>query len=180
VARLQELFREKVLSELKERFGHKNPMSVSRLVKVVVNMGVGKSLENRKRLEDAQKHLGLITGQRPVITKAKKSVAGFKLRKGNPIGCKVTLRGRRMYEFLDRLFNVALPRVRDFRGLSSNGFDERGNYTMGLNEQVIFPEINIEDVEFTQGMDITIVTSGRSKEESRELLRLLGAPFKEQ
>lgn len=180
MARLLKLYKEKVLPELKERYGHKNPMAVSKLVKIVINMGVGKAIENRKRLEDAQKHLGLIVGQRPTITKARKSVAGFKLRKGNPIGCKVTLRGRRMYEFLDRLFNVALPRVRDFRGLSPNGFDERGNYTLGISEQVIFPEINIEDVEFTQGMDITIVTSGKSREESKELLRLLGAPFKEQ
>lgn len=179
MARLSELYKGKVLPELKEKFGHKNPMSVPRIVKVVVNMGVGKAIENRKILEDAQKHLGLITGQRPIITKAKKSVAGFKLREGNPIGCKVTLRGQRMYEFLDRLFNVALPRLRDFRGIPSDSFDERGNYTMGISEQVIFPEINIEEVEFTQGMDITIVTSGRSKEESRELLRLLGAPFRE-
>ncbi|MFN3466532.1 MAG: 50S ribosomal protein L5 [Candidatus Brocadiales bacterium] len=179
MARLLELYKGKVLPELKEKFGHKNPMSVPRIVKVVVNMGVGKAIENRKILEDAQKHLGLITGQRPMVTKAKKSVAGFKLREGNPIGCKVTLRGRRMYEFLDRLFNVVLPRLRDFRGIPPDSFDERGNYTMGISEQVIFPEVNIEEVEFTQGMDITIVTSGRSKEESRELLRLLGAPFRE-
>jgi len=179
MARLLELYKNKVLPELKEKFRHKNPMAVSRLVKVVVNMGVGKAIENRKILEDAQKHLGLITGQRPVATKAKKSVAGFNLREGNLIGCKVTLRGRRMYEFLDRLFNVALPRLRDFRGISPNSFDERGNYTLGISEQIIFPEVNIEDIEFTQGMDITIVTSGKSKEESKELLRLLGAPFGE-
>ena len=179
MARLLELYKQKVLPELKEKFGHKNTMSVPRIVKVVINMGVGKAIENRKILEDAQKHLGLIAGQRPMTTKAKKSVAGFQLREGNPIGCKVTLRGRRMYEFLDRLFNVALPRLRDFRGISPNSFDERGNYTLGISEQVIFPEVNIEEVEFTQGMDITIVTSGKSKEESRELLRLLGAPFRE-
>jgi large subunit ribosomal protein L5 len=179
VARLLALYKEKILPGLKERFGYRNVMAVPRLVKVVINMGVGKALENRKRLEDAQRHLGLIAGQRPLITKAKTSVAGFKLRKGNPIGCKVTLRGQRMYEFLDRLFNVALPRVKDFRGLNSNSFDERGNYTLGVHEQVIFPEINIEDVEFTQGMDITIVTNAKTKEEARELLRQLGAPFRE-
>ncbi|HHT9119259.1 MAG TPA: 50S ribosomal protein L5 [Candidatus Hypogeohydataceae bacterium YC41] len=179
MARLLELYKEKVLPELKERFGYKNPMAVPKLMKVVVNMGVGKALENRKRLEDAQRHLSIIAGQKPVVTKAKKSVAGFKLRKDNPIGCKVTLRGRRMYEFLDRLFSIALPRVRDFRGLSPNSFDERGNYTLGINEQVIFPEISIEDVEFTQGMDITIVTTAKNKGESKELLRLLGAPFRE-
>lgn len=179
MARLLELYKKKLLPELKERFGHKNPMSVPRPSKVVINMGVGLAIENRKRLEDAQRHLSFITGQKPLITKAKKSIAGFKLRKGSPVGCKVTLRGQRMYEFLDRLFNIALPRVRDFRGLSPNGFDKRGNYTLGISEQVIFPEINIEDVEFTQGMDITIVTTGRNKEESKELLRLLGAPFRE-
>ncbi len=179
MARLMELYKQKLLPELQKKFGHKNSMSVPRLVKVVINMGVGRAIENRKILEDAQKHLALITGQRPMITKAKKSVAGFKLRGGSPIGCKVTLRGRRMYEFLDRLFSVALPRLKDFRGISQDSFDERGNYTLGISEQVIFPEINIEDVEFTQGMDITIVTSGKGKEESKELLRLLGAPFRE-
>ncbi len=179
MARLLGLYKEKLVTELMEKFGYKNIMAVPKLVKVVVNMGVGKALENRKRLEDAQKHIGLVTGQKPLVTKAKKSVAGFKLRKGNPIGCKVTLRGCRMYEFLDRLFSIALPRVKDFRGLPTNSFDQKGNYTLGVSEQVIFPEIDIEDIEFTQGMDITIVTTAKNKDESKELLRLLGAPFRE-
>ncbi|MDO8136028.1 MAG: 50S ribosomal protein L5 [Candidatus Brocadiales bacterium] len=183
MARLLEFYKDTVVPEMVKRFGYKNPMAVPRIQKVVVNMGVGKALENRKRLEDAQRHLALITGQKPIVTKARKSVAGFNLRKDNPIGCKVTLRGKRMYEFLDRLISVTLPRIKDFRGLSPRGFDERGNYTLGIAEQIVFPEINIEDVEFTQGMDITIVisgnTSGKKKEESKELLRLLGTPFRD-
>lgn len=179
MARLLEFYKGKVVPEMVKKFGYKNPTAVPKIQKVVINMGVGKSLENRKCLEDAQRHLALITGQKPLVTKARKSVAGFKLRKDNPIGCKVTLRGKRMYEFLDRLISVTLPRIKDFRGLSPTGFDERGNYTLGIAEQTVFPEINIEDVEFTQGMDITIVISGKKKEESKELLRLLGTPFRE-
>lgn len=179
MARLMKLYKEKIVPEMIKKYGYKNVMAVPRLSKIVVNMGVGKALENKKCLEDAQKQLGLITGQKPVITKAKKSVAGFKLRKGNPIGCKVTLRGVRMYEFLDRLVNVTLPRIKDFRGLSSKGFDEAGNYTLGIHEQLVFPEISPEDVEFVQGMDITIVISGRQKDRSKELLRTLGTPFRD-
>lgn len=179
MARLQKLYKEKIVPEMMKKYGYKNVMAVPRLSKIVVNMGVGKALENKKCLEDAQKQLGLITGQKPVITKAKKSVAGFKLRKGNPIGCKVTLRGVRMYEFLDRLVNVTLPRIKDFRGLSSKGFDEVGNYTLGIHEQLVFPEINPEDVEFVQGMDITMVISGKQKDRSKELLRTLGTPFRD-
>lgn len=179
MARLQKLYKEKIVPEMVKKYGYKNVMAVPRISKIVVNMGVGKALENKKCLEDAQKQLGLITGQKPVVTKAKKSLAGFKLRKGNPIGCKVTLRGVRMYEFLDRLVNVTLPRIKDFRGLSSKGFDEAGNYTLGIHEQLVFPEISPEDVEFVQGMDITIVISGKQRERSKELLRILGTPFRD-
>lgn len=179
MARLLKLYKEKIIPEMVKKYGYKNVMAVPRISKIVVNMGVGKALENKKCLEDAQKQLGLITGQKPVVTKAKKSLAGFKLRKGNPIGCKATLRGVRMYEFLDRLVNVTLPRIKDFRGLSSKGFDEAGNYTLGIHEQLVFPEISPEDVEFVQGMDITIVISGKRKERSKELLRILGTPFRD-
>ncbi|HHT9133321.1 MAG TPA: 50S ribosomal protein L5 [Candidatus Avalokitesvara rifleensis] len=179
MARLLKLYKEKIVPEMVKKYGYKNVMAVPRISKIVVNMGVGKALENKKCLEDAQKQLGLITGQKPVVTKAKKSLAEFKLRKGNPIGCKATLRGVRMYEFLDRLVNVTLPRIKDFRGLSSKGFDEAGNYTLGIHEQLVFPEISPEDVEFVQGMDITIVISGKQKERSKELLRILGTPFRD-
>ncbi len=179
MARLLALYKEKVVPEMMKEFGYDNAMAVPKISKIVVNMGVGKALENKKRLEDAQKQLGLITGQRPVITRAKKSIAGFKLRKGSPIGCKVTLRGVRMYEFLDRLLNITLPRIKDFRGLSSKGFDQRGNYTLGIHEQWVFPEIDPDDVEFVQGMDITIVISGKKKDRSKELLRRLGTPFRD-
>ncbi|MEE9557974.1 MAG: 50S ribosomal protein L5 [Candidatus Brocadiales bacterium] len=179
MSRLLEFYKEKIIRDMSEKFGYKNALEVPRITKIVVNMGVGKALENKKYLEDAEKQLGLITGQKPAITRAKKSVAGFKLRKGNAIGCKVTLRGERMYEFLDRLLSVALPRIKDFRGLSSKGFDQRGNYTLGIHEQLVFPEINPDNVEFVQGMDITVVISGNKKETSKELLRLLGTPFKD-
>jgi large subunit ribosomal protein L5 len=179
MSRLSEFYREKIVRDMSEKFGYKNVLEVPRVTKIVVNMGVGKALENKKYLEDAEKQLGLITGQKPAITRAKKSIAGFKLRKGNAIGCKVTLRGERMYEFLDRLLSVALPRIKDFRGLSSKGFDQRGNYTLGIHEQLVFPEINPDNVEFVQGMDITVVISGNKKETSKELLRLLGTPFKD-
>jgi large subunit ribosomal protein L5 len=179
MSRLLEFYKEKIIRDMSEKFGYKNVLEVPRITKIVVNMGVGKALENKKYLEDAEKQLGLITGQKPAITRAKKSIAGFKLRKGNAIGCKVTLRGERMYEFLDRLLSVALPRIKDFRGLSSKGFDQRGNYTLGIHEQLVFPEINPDNVEFVQGMDITVVISGNKKETSKELLRLLGTPFKD-
>ncbi len=179
MSRLLEFYKEKIIPDMSEKFGYKNVLEVPRITKIVVNMGVGKALENKKYLEDAEKQLGLITGQKPAITRARKSIAGFKLRKGNAIGCKVTLRGERMYEFLDRLLSVALPRIKDFRGLSSKGFDQRGNYTLGIHEQLVFPEINPDNVEFVQGMDITVVISGNKKETSKELLRLLGTPFKD-
>ncbi len=179
MSRLSDFYKDKIVPEMAKKFGYKNTLAIPRMTKIVVNMGVGKALENKKYLEDAEKQLGLITGQKPAITRAKKSIAGFKLRKGNAIGCKVTLRGERMYEFLDRLLSVALPRIKDFRGLSSKGFDQRGNYTLGIHEQLVFPEINPDNVEFVQGMDITVVISGNKKETSKELLRLLGTPFKD-
>lgn len=178
MARLQETYKTKAVPELMRKFGYENALSVPRLLKVVVNMGVGEASENKKRLEDAARDLGTITGQKPLITRAKKSVSGFKLREGNEIGCKVTLRGQRMYEFLDRLISLAMPRIRDFRGFSPNGFDGRGNYSLGLAEQTVFPEINIDKVEFVQGMDITLVFSGGNDEASRELLVQLGFPFR--
>jgi len=160
------------------RFAYKNVMAVPRLEKIVINMGVGEGKDNVKLLDAAVKDLSLITGQKPVITKAKKSVASFKLREGMSIGCKVTLRGERMYDFLSKLINVALPRVRDFRGVSPRSFDGRGNYTLGLKEQLIFPEINYDEVVRVQGMDITVVTTAKSDEEARELMRLIGMPFR--
>ncbi len=178
MARLLDAYKEKVVPELKKQFGYTNTLAVPRLEKVVVNMGVGKATENKKRLEDAVKDLAAITGQKPLITRARKSVSAFKLRQGNEIGCKVTLRGKRMYEFLDRLISLAMPRIRDFRGFSPDSFDRSGNYTLGLGEQSVFPEINIDKVEFVQGMDITIVITGGSAEASRELLRMMGFPFR--
>nr|AKQ02216.1 50S ribosomal protein L5, large subunit ribosomal protein L5 [uncultured planctomycete Rifle_16ft_4_minimus_36480] len=149
-----------------------------KLQKIVVNMGVGRAVDNKKLIEEATKHLAIVTGQKPLVTVAKKAIAGFKLRKGQAIGCKVTLRGKRMFEFLDRLISIVLPRIRDFRGISQKSFDGRGNYTLGLTEQIVFPEISIDSVEFVQGMDITIVISGNSNEQSCELLKLLGMPFR--
>ncbi len=178
MARLSDLYQQKIVSELMAKFGYKNKFAVPRLSKIVVNMGVGKALENKKTIEDAVKHLSIITGQKPLVTKARKSIAGFKLRKDNPIGCKVTLRGKRMYEFFDRLISIVLPRIKDFRGLPSKAFDGRGNYTLGINEQMVFPEINIDDVEFVQGMDVTLVITGNKDEHSFELLRLFGTPFR--
>ncbi len=178
MARLQDMYKEKVVPELMQAFGYTNRLAVPRLLKVVVNMGVGKATENKKRLEDAVRDLATITGQKPLVTRARKSVSAFKLRQGNEIGCKVTLRGPRMYEFLDRLISVALPRIRDFRGFSADAFDGNGNYTLGLHEQTVFPEINIDKVEFVQGMDITLAFSGRSDDVSRELMRRLGFPFR--
>jgi large subunit ribosomal protein L5 len=161
-------------------FGYRNPMEVPRVVKVVVNIGLGEALENVKALDAASQDLATITGQKPIITRAKKSIAGFKLRAGNPIGAKVTLRGKRMYDFLDRLFNVALPRQRDFRGVSPDAFDGRGNYTLGLREQLVWPEIDYDSIDKVRGMEITIVTTARTDEEARHLLRLMGMPFRRQ
>ncbi len=178
MARLLDAYKEKVAPELMKQFGYTNRMAAPRLLKITVNMGVGKATENKKRMEDAARDLATITGQKPLITRAKKSVSAFKLREGLEIGCKVTLRGKRMYEFLDRLISLAAPRIRDFRGFNPNAFDGRGNYTLGLAEQSVFPDVNIDKVEFVQGMDITFTISGASDEASRELLRQLGLPFR--
>jgi large subunit ribosomal protein L5 len=163
-----------------EKFGYKNIMEVPQLEKVVINMGIGDAKENPKFLESAMEELAAITGQKPVVTVAKKSVAAFKVRAGMKIGAKVTLRGNQMYEFLDRLFNIALPRVRDFRGVSPKSFDGRGNYALGIREQLIFPEINYDKVEKVRGMDVIIVTTAKTDEEAKELLSLLGIPFAKQ
>ncbi len=175
---LKEKYQAEVRPALMQRFSYKNILEVPRLEKVVINMGVGEGKENPKLLEAALRDLSLITGQRPVITKAKKSVASFKVREGMSIGCKVTLRGERMYDFVNKLINITLPRVRDFRGVSPKSFDGRGNYSLGLKEQIIFPEIVYDQVEKIQGMDITIVTTAKTDEEALELLRELGMPFR--
>lgn len=178
MTRLIEKYKKQVVPQLIEKFQYKNKISVPKIQKIVLNMGVGRATENKKLIEEATKHLTIIAGQKPLITKAKKAISGFKLRQGQAIGCKVTLRGRRMYEFLDRLISIVLPRIRDFRGLSTKSFGGQGNYTLGLTEQIVFPEITIESVEFVQGMDITFVITGNSKEQSCMLLKLLGMPFK--
>lgn len=178
-ARLKLRFRKEGVPALMKDLGLKNPFQVPRLEKIVVNMGVGKALQDKDRMKQSAEHLSLIAGQRPQITKARMAVSGFRLREGNEIGCRVTLRGRRMYEFLDRLINVALPRIRDFRGVNPKSFDGNGNYTMGVTEQLIFPEIDPDKVSFTQGMDITFVTTTKNDDEARELLRLFGMPFRE-
>jgi len=177
VARLRELYENEIISSMKDKFGYKNVMAVPKLEKIVINMGVGEAKDNSKALDGAVRDLTIISGQKPIITKAKRSVAAFKLRTGMPIGCKVTLRGERMYEFADRLINIALPRVRDFRGVRSTSFDGRGNYTMGIKEQLIFPEIEYDKVDKIRGMDIVFVTTANTDEEGRELLRLFGMPF---
>jgi large subunit ribosomal protein L5 len=174
-----ERYTNEIVPRLAERFGRKNRHSLPRLQKIVVNMGVGVALQDKTKMEQAAAQLAQITGQRPVITKAKQAVSGFRLREGNEIGCMVTLRGRRMFEFLDRLISTALPRIRDFRGVNPKSFDGHGNYNMGLAEQVVFPEIDPDKVTFTQGMDISFVTSTNSDEEARELLRAFGMPFRE-
>lgn len=178
MARLKEKYNKEVIPALKDKLKIKNVLALPRLEKIVINMGVGKAIENKRRLEMAIRDMGLIAGQKPLTTKAKQSVAGFKLRKGMDIGCKVTLRDTRMYEFLDRLINVVVPRIRDFRGLPTNSFDKQGNYAMGLTEQSVFPEINLDDMEFFQGMDVIFVIKNGSKEKSFELLQFLGMPFK--
>ena len=176
-ARLRETYKKEVFPALKEKFNYENVMEVPKLVKVTINMGLGEAKENAKIMESAVEEIGLITGQRPIVTKARKSIANFKVRQGMPVGAKVTLRGDNMYEFVDKLFNVALPRVRDFRGINPNSFDGRGNYNMGLKEQLIFPEIDYDKIDKVRGMDICFVTTANNDEESKELLTLMGAPF---
>lgn len=178
MARLQETYRKDVVPKLMEKFGYRNPMQVPKLEKVVVNMGLGDAIENIKVIDSATEEIGLVTGQRPVVTKARMSISNFKLREGAPIGVRVTLRRDRMYDFLDKLVSIALPRVRDFKGVSPKGFDGRGNYTLGIREQIIFPEINYDKIDRIKGMNVTIVTTARTDEEGHELLRLLGMPFR--
>ena len=177
--RLQEQYRKEVLPELTKQFQYSSPMAAPRLTKIVVNMGVGEAKENIKVLDAAVEELGLITGQRPAIRRAKKSIANFKLREGIPVGCCVTLRGARMYEFLDRLVSIALPRVRDFKGVSPRGFDGRGNYTLGLKDQLLFPEIDYMKVDKARGMNVSVVTTARTDEEARKLLQFIGMPFRQ-
>jgi large subunit ribosomal protein L5 len=178
IPRLQERYRGTVIGALKERFQYKNVMQVPRLNCVVLNVGLGEAIQNAKLIDAAVEEIGAITGQKPVVTKSRKAIANFRLRENQPIGCMVTLRNQRMYEFLDRLINVALPRVRDFRGVNPNAFDGRGNYSMGLKEQIIFPEIDFDKVEKIRGMNITIVTTAKTDEEGRALLDGLGFPFR--
>jgi large subunit ribosomal protein L5 len=177
VARMRADFDERIVPAMIEKFGYKNRMEVPRLDKIVINMGVGEATQDKKKVETAAQEMELIAGQKPVVTKAKKSIAQFKLREGMPIGVKVTLRRERMYEFVDRLVTVALPRVRDFRGLNPKSFDGRGNYAMGLKEQLVFPEINYDRIEKVRGMDIIVTTTAKTDEEARELLRLFNFPF---
>src|SRR5881296_2433003 len=179
MARLKERYQKEIAPSLAKEFGIKNPMAVPRLDKIIINMGMGEAIANAKVLDTAVEELGQIAGQKPVVTKAKKSIASFKLRQGMPIGVMVTLRGERMYEFLDRLVSIALPRVRDFRGVSPKAFDGRGNYTLGIRDQLIFPEIDFNKVDKTRGMNISIVTTARDDEQARALLRALGMPFRQ-
>jgi large subunit ribosomal protein L5 len=175
--RLKRDYEERIVAAMTEKFGYKNPMQVPRLEKIVINMGVGEATQDKKKVDIAASEMELIAGQKPVVTKAKKSIAQFKLREGMPIGAKVTLRRERMYEFLDRLVTVALPRVRDFRGLNPKSFDGRGNYAMGLKEQIIFPEISYDRIDKVRGMDVIVTTTAKTDEEARELLRLFNFPF---
>ena len=178
MARLKEQYVNEIAPALNSKFGYKSVMQIPKLDKVVINVACGEAKDNEKILEAVMKDLGQITGQKAVVCRAKKSVANFKLRQGTPIGCKVTLRGERMYEFVDRFFNIALPRVRDFRGISADSFDGRGNYALGIKEQLIFPEIEYDKIDKIRGLDIVIVTTAETDEEARELLTLLGAPFR--
>ncbi|BCK01353.1 50S ribosomal protein L5 [Anaerocolumna chitinilytica] len=178
MTRLKELYLNEIVAGMEKKFSYKNTLEVPKLDKIVINMGVGEAKENSKLLDAAIKDMETIAGQKAVVTKAKKSVANFKIREGMPIGCKVTLRGDKMYEFADRLINLALPRVRDFRGVSANSFDGRGNYALGIKEQVIFPEIEYDKIDKVRGMDVIFVTTAKSDEEARELLTLFGMPFK--
>ena len=177
MSRLKSLYNDEIVESLTKKFGYKNVMQVPKLNKIVINMGVGEAKDNAKVLETAVKDLEAITGQKAILTKAKNSIANFKLREGMPIGCKVTLRGERMYEFLDRLVNLALPRVRDFRGVNPNAFDGRGNYALGIKEQLIFPEIEYDKIDKVRGMDVIFVTTANTDEEGRELLKLFNMPF---
>ena len=178
MSRLRELYDNEITKKMTEKFGYKNPMMVPKIDKIVINMGVGEAKENSKLLDSAVKDLEIIAGQKAVLTRAKNSIANFKLREGMPIGCKVTLRGEKMYEFLDRLVNLALPRVRDFRGVNPNSFDGRGNYALGIKEQFIFPEIEYDKIDKVRGMDVIITTTAKTDEEARELLTLFNMPFK--
>ena len=177
MTRLKEMYLNEIADAMQKKFGYKNVMQIPKLDKIVINMGVGEAKENAKALESAAKDMEIISGQKPVITKAKKSIANFKIREGLAIGCKVTLRGDKMYEFADRLINLALPRVRDFRGVNPNAFDGRGNYAVCIKEQLIFPEIEYDKVDKVRGMDVIFVTTAKTDEEARELLRLFGMPF---
>jgi large subunit ribosomal protein L5 len=179
MARLLDRYQKEIVPALQKKLGKKNVLSLPRLQKIVVNMGVGQALQDKNRLEQSAEQLAQITGQKAQIRKARVAVSGFRLREGNAIGCKVTLRGKRMYEFLDRLISIALPRIRDFRGVNPKSFDGQGNYSLGLTEQQVFPEIDPDKINFTQGMDVTFVTSTRSDDEARELLRGFGMPFRE-
>ncbi len=177
MSRLKDKYRKEVISALMERYGYKNVMEVPRLIKVVLNIGLGEAIQNAKALESAEADLSAIAGQHPVITRARRSIANFKLRAGMPIGMKVTLRGERMYEFIDRLVNAVLPRIREFSGVPPNAFDGRGNYTLGLKEQIVFPEIDYDKIEKLRGMEIAVATTAKTDEEGRHLLELLGMPF---
>ena len=177
MSRLKDLYKDEIVDAMIKKFGYKNIMEVPKLDKIVINMGVGEAKENAKVLDSAVKDLETITGQKVVLTRAKNSVANFKIREGMPIGCKTTLRGEKMYDFMDRLVNLALPRVRDFRGVSADSFDGRGNYALAVKEQLIFPEIEYDKVEKVRGMDVIVVTTAKTDEEARELLRLFGMPF---
>ena len=177
MSRLKEMYKDEIVDAMIKKFGYKNIMEVPKLDKIVINMGVGEAKDNAKALESAVKDMETITGQKAVLTRAKNSIANFKIREGMPIGCKVTLRGEKMYDFADRLINLALPRVRDFRGVNPNAFDGRGNYALGIKEQIIFPEIEYDKVDKVRGMDINFITTAQTDEEAKELLTLLGAPF---
>jgi large subunit ribosomal protein L5 len=179
MARLKDLYKSRIVPALRERYGYKSIMMVPKMQKVVVSMGVGKAVQDKKFIESALQDLMMITGQKPLVIRAKKSVSNFKVRQGDQTGLKVTLRGQRMYEFMDRLINLAIPRVKDFRGLSPNSFDKKGNYSLGMSEQTVFPEIDPAKVENTQGMNITFVTTARTDDEAKELLKLFGMPFRE-
>jgi large subunit ribosomal protein L5 len=179
MARLKDMYSETVANKLKEQFGYKNPMEIPRITKITLNMGVGEAIADRKVMEHAVGDMTKIAGQKPVVIKARKSVAGFKLREGWPVGCKVTLRREMMYEFLDRLINVAIPRIRDFRGMNPKGFDGRGNYNMGVKEQIIFPEIDYDKIDTLRGMDITFTTTAKTDEEGRALLSAFNFPFRQ-
>lgn len=178
MARLFEQYKQEIIPKMMDKYAYKSIMQVPKLEKIVINIGVGEAIQNPKALDGAVNDLMLISGQKPIITKAKKSIAGFKLREGMPIGCKVTLRGERMYDFLNRLVNIVLPRVRDFRGISPQAFDGRGNYSLGIKEQTIFPEIEYDKIDKIRGLEIIIVTSAKTDEEARELLKSMGMPFR--